>query len=360
MAKHATQAPGDKYYEQFIDVIPNNPSKTAAVWHDGDDLDTCDRLAVDIVPSNLEADGFIPGGGQMCLEEVWPNPKGHRWNKPASSTPRPPIQCNMMPFVIGDLSSIPEVYRVYQDVVNCFFPGLFCFYCFAALRVTHVLPAVNKEEFGKIGYLTIHESSVQAGDSQRRSGAHTESPGGSGSAQYINGEQNHENGDLSRSMSGHTCWGRGSWHGSYKGGIYMASNVDDSLRVWNTLINSPERVVGEHGDLEHVRHLLGEPRLIKKYEVVWMTDRTPHESVPVVQNCDRQYIRLVTSDVSVWYCTRSTRLRTRSGLCRLLRWFSCTSTNFPPMPISCCRRPLPAMQSSPRAARPPTRPPTFS
>jgi len=165
---------------------------------------------------------------------------------------------------------------------------------------------VNKEEFGKIGYLTIHESTVQAGDSQRRSGAHTESPGGSGSAQYINGEQNHENGDLSRSMSGHTCWGGGSWHGSYKGGIYMASNVDDSLRVWNTLINSPERVVGEHGDLEHVRHLLGEPRLIKKYEVVWMTDRTPHESVPVVQNCDRQYIRLVTSDVSVWYSKHST------------------------------------------------------
>jgi hypothetical protein len=119
------QAPGDKYYEQFIDVIPNNPSKTVGDDYDGDDLDTCDRLAVDIVPSNLEADGFIPGGGQACLEEVWPNPKGHRWDKPASSTPRPPIQCNMMPFVIGDLSSIPEVYRVYQDVVNCFFPGLF-------------------------------------------------------------------------------------------------------------------------------------------------------------------------------------------------------------------------------------------
>ena len=44
------------------------------------------------------------------------------------------------------------------------------------------------------------------------------------------------------------------------GGIYMASNVSDSGRVWNCrIVNDPESgesVVGQHGDIEHLRHLL--------------------------------------------------------------------------------------------------------
>jgi hypothetical protein len=77
-------------------------------------------------------------------------------------------------------------------------------------------------------------------------------------------------------------------------------------QVWNTRIDTPEAVIGDGGDLEHVRHLLGKPRLVKAGEVVWMTDRTPHESLPLRAACDRQYVRLVTSDVSVWYSAHST------------------------------------------------------
>ena len=37
-----------------------------------------------------------------------------------------------------------------------------------------------------------------------------------------------------------------------------------------------------------------------------MTDRTPHESLPLKPGQYRQYFRLVTSNVSVWYAKHST------------------------------------------------------
>ena len=62
-----------------------------------------------------------------------------------------------MPFVIGDLKSIPKKYRHYKGIINS---------C-----------PVEEEQLGKIGYLTIHESRVEAGAAQRRGGVHIECPG---------------------------------------------------------------------------------------------------------------------------------------------------------------------------------------
>ena len=41
-------------------------------------------------------------------------------------------------------------------------------------------------------------------------------------------------------------------------------------------------------------------------EMVWITDCTPHESLPLKAGTSRQYFRLVTSEVSVWYADHST------------------------------------------------------
>ena len=38
----------------------------------------------------------------------------------------------------------------------------------------------------------------------------------------------------------------------------------------------------------------------------WLTDGCPHESLPLKETSFRQYFRLVTSDVSVWYSDHST------------------------------------------------------
>jgi hypothetical protein len=90
----------------------------------------------------------------------------------------------------------------------------------------------------------------------------------------------------------------------YRGGIYMASTVSGSTRVWDAQV--APAVIGELGDLEHVRDALGSGVDLQAGELVWMTDTTPHESVPLPAGTYRQYFRLVTAGVSVWYAHHST------------------------------------------------------
>merc|ERR1719410_2464405 len=67
------------------------------------------------------------------------------------------ININMMPFIMGQKDSIPEAYQHYWPLIQqCLVP---------------------KAEYGKVCYLTIQESPVAAGQSQRRPGVHIESPG---------------------------------------------------------------------------------------------------------------------------------------------------------------------------------------
>ncbi|RHZ15406.1 hypothetical protein DYB31_014064 [Aphanomyces astaci] len=69
-------------------------------------------------------------------------------------------------------------------------------------------------------------------------------------------------------------------------------------------------VVGALGDVEHLRSSLAKnyirPLLLQANELIWMTDRTPHESLPLPVTTFRQYFRLVTSGVSHWYADHST------------------------------------------------------
>jgi len=41
-------------------------------------------------------------------------------------------------------------------------------------------------------------------------------------------------------------------------------------------------------------------------QMYWITDRTPHESLPLSERAYRQFFRLVTSKVSFWYKDHST------------------------------------------------------
>ena len=111
-------------------------------------------------------------------------------------------------------------------------------------------------------------------------------------------------------------WGGGAHHvktsypGEYRGGIYMASTVAESCALYDTVLH-PEGcgtdVVGS-GDLERFRSLLDEivpsarPRA---GELFWMTDATPHESLTLTKRQYRQFFRLVTSEVGVWWARHS-------------------------------------------------------
>jgi hypothetical protein len=176
------------------------------------------------------------------------------------------IIINMMPFIIGDIDSIPDEYKHYNDVL------LKC--------------PVAKSEIGKVGYLSITETNVKANMSQRRSGIHTEK-------------------HSSASWGGGGGWGNGSHINNQYTGIFMASTVDNSCRLWNKHIDTP----GHMGDCSHLESILGEPTFLEKNELVWMTDSCPHESMPVKKDVYRQWFRFVTSEVNLWYKDYSTENR---------------------------------------------------
>lgn len=196
------------------------------------------------------------------------------------------ININMMPFIMGDKSSLPEEYHSYWPILEA---------CDPIGKTGSILDG------GKIGYLTIHETDVIPGSSQRRRGMHTESPGmirigaslvpgGWGAGQLLDPEP-----------------GRKRQAIRLFGGIYMASNVADSCMVWPCLLE--KQMVGEFGDCQHLRPLCGKGETLGANELVWMTDATPHESLPLPNGGRRQYFRLVAGGVSVWYSHHSTTNR---------------------------------------------------
>jgi hypothetical protein len=182
------------------------------------------------------------------------------------------ILVNMMPFVMGEPDSLPLELCHYQPLIDA---------C-----------QIEEEELGKVGYLTVTETEVEAGTSQRRGGAHTErhpsaSWGGGG---------------WGKGRWGGGGWGKGIYAGRRYGGIYLASNMENTTAIWDARIEEP----GEGGDVEHIIEDLGEPSVLGANELLWMTDATPHASLPVPRSGKRQFFRVVTSAVDLWFADHST------------------------------------------------------
>ena len=81
------------------------------------------------------------------------------------------IQINMMPFKFGDKHTLPKEYHGYW----------------------HILELIaDRSLTGTVCYLTIDEREVQAGESHRRAGLHTESPGAERVGKVGSTPANHE------------------------------------------------------------------------------------------------------------------------------------------------------------------------
>ena len=188
------------------------------------------------------------------------------------------INVNMMPFIYGDMSSLPAELRAYESLIDkC---------------------PINESEKGKVCYLTVHESFVDPMHAQRRQGLHIEAPGTviKEAPGFTAGREHH--------------WGCGVFFSDdkYEGGIYMASSVGSTSRVFDALVDHRiPGIVDVHGGCEHLRRILGhEGKALKANELIWMTDRTPHEALPQETAGERQFFRLVTSQVSHWFAKHST------------------------------------------------------
>jgi hypothetical protein len=194
------------------------------------------------------------------------------------------LYINMMPIRLGDESSYPSALNGYMKIIHA---------CMTFIKLT-----ASKS---KVGYITIDERIAEAGSSQRRPGLHVEAPGklqctySGAEGRFVPGAEH--------------GWGNGVMMRNefMEGGIFMVSNVSHTTAVWNARVDNDHGVVGNHGDIEHLRGLLGPPsHLLEAGELVWMTDRTPHESLPVPAGVHRQYFRLVVGEVTAWFVDHST------------------------------------------------------
>merc|ERR1712129_500566 len=95
-----------------------------------------------------------------------------------------------------------------------------------------------------------------------------------------------------------------------KDGIFMASNVSNTCAIWDCEIvdNEKQSVIGKLGNMEHIRSALPKERRqsLKGGQLYWMTDKTPHEALPMDQSAWRQFFRLVSSNLGIWYQAHST------------------------------------------------------
>jgi len=237
------------------------------------------------------------------------------------------LNITMMPFIVGDKNSLPkQVHRYYESVIQkC---------------------PVSSVEVGRVGYLTIREGLVYKDQNEYPTNLHieapslrlanrrkkgnrsmasssstskpfsmgpprtkiktslkTESQGSSPSPMPSDSDSSEPESGCFKAAWEHS-WGRGQFYTAdeYEGGLYMASNMDGRFQVWDALIDPNEGLAHKHsGDIEHVRPFLGKSTIMKKNELVWLSDRTPHEAKPGTEDGFRQFFQLVTSKVTLWY-----------------------------------------------------------
>lgn len=173
------------------------------------------------------------------------------------------IRCLMMPYIQGCPDSVPDEYLAYSDIIeNCFI------------------------EHGDIGYLTIDESIATKGKPHRGNMAKA--------ARAIHTE-------AGRHPDMVYTWGGGGWGRNHRVTldanvtVLLSNNLDDSCAIWDAVHEDTSL----DGDLGHVSGLYPyeDANLMKAGEVVKIGILTPHESLPVKNNCERQFLRIISSGV---------------------------------------------------------------
>ncbi len=200
----------------------------------------------------------------------------------------PPINVNMMPCSMNrkSLTGLPNGGGDWADY----------------LTKTRAFRFASTNESSDVVFLTIHESTVEAGQSQRRPGLHVEAPG----------TLVHPGSCVVYPQQIPSWGGRApmtQWSEEMDGGLFMASNIDNSCQIWHCRILRPEQVVGEGGSIEHMRAALSRvarSSLMRAHEVWWITDATPHESLPLKKTTKRTFVRVVSPTVTAWYADHST------------------------------------------------------
>jgi hypothetical protein len=175
------------------------------------------------------------------------------------------VKCNMMPFVQGDSKSLPEQFKPYSRIIK-----------------------ENFLEKGEIGFLTIDESFVEAGKSQRGYNA--------------NGINRNVHIEVGRRKN-LNYWGSGggSWGGKPNTildeatMVLIANSISNTCRFWDVM----EKRHTIDGDLSD--YISDYPKdsglLLQSGDVAKISIFTPHECVVQKQSSQRQFFRIVGKGV---------------------------------------------------------------
>lgn len=174
------------------------------------------------------------------------------------------IRCLMMPFIQGDPESVPTQLRAGYE---------------AAIEMMAIEP-------GEIGFLTIDESLAVAGTPHRGARAKF--------GRALHTEAGRRPGKI-------YAWGGGGWGNSHKVTldrdvqILLANNLDGSCAVWD----SEHENTSLDGDIGYAadQYPLREAHIMSAGEIQRIGILTPHESLPVSANTNRQFLRVLSSGV---------------------------------------------------------------
>ena len=184
-----------------------------------------------------------------------------------------------MPIIFGDKDSIPKELYGYCPMLD-----------YAA--------SMFSKHAGEVVYLTIDEKKLHAGQTHRRPGLHVDGW--------------HKVTTYSFSSYGGGSWGGGggSWGGSSSkeindegtGLLTVANKI--GCRAWmKNYDGEPEA----EGDCEHMRNLFPEDKgvLLQPNQMYWLNPLCVHESIPVTEDMERQFVRISLPSKADWYegCT---------------------------------------------------------
>ena len=176
------------------------------------------------------------------------------------------LKCIMMPFIQGDSSSLPDEYKSYSKIVD-----------------------ENFLEKGEIGFLTIDESFVYAGKSQRGYNA-------KGIDRNVHIEVGRVNGNNRWGDGGGSSWGgKESTLLDDNTQVLIANSVSDTCMYWDCL----DKSYTKDGDLsDYIENYPKNSGLImKKGEMAKISIFTPHECISQKESSYRQFFRIVGKGV---------------------------------------------------------------
>lgn len=177
-------------------------------------------------------------------------------------------RCLMMPFIQGDSKSLPENLQQYSEIINN-----------------------NFLEKGEIGFLTIDERFVNAGNSQRGYNS-------KGIERNVHIEVGHlENSDKLRWGGQNYGWGsRANVILTPETNVLIGNNLDDTCRYWDKL----ETRHTKNGDLsDYIDDYTEESGILMKAgELVKINILNPHECIKQTKDAFRQFIRIVGKGVT--------------------------------------------------------------